>query len=155
MVIVFCYLILSSHTGVIPDIPGSVLTILGISLGTTALGKVIDNDNKDKVPIDLKAKSEGLLYDILSDGTSINIQRFQNVVFNLVFGVIFIQMTFATWKLPVFDNNMLLLLGISSGAYAGLKTTEATKDQNKPLPPVVNDPANDPEKKKNDQVKTG
>lgn len=148
LVIVYCYLILSSHTEIIPDIPASVITILGISLGTTALGKVIDNNSKDKVAIDPNAKSEGLLNDILSDGTSINIQRFQTVIFNLVFGLVFIQRTLSTWKLPAFDDNVLLLLGISSGAYAGLKTTEATKDQNKPLPQVATDTPKEREKPK-------
>jgi len=137
---VIAYLLVCFRTDSLPDIPGSILAIIGISVATTAASKVVENTNKDKVHIDAEAKSEGWFLDILSDGSSINIQRFQNVVFNLVFGIILIQKTISTNLLPDFDNNVLMLLGISSGAYAGLKTTEATKEQNKPAPPVGTDP---------------
>jgi hypothetical protein len=136
---VFCYLFLCLKTDTLPDIPGSVLVILGISVGTTAAAKVIENRNKEGIKLDPTAKSEGLLLDILSDGTSINVHRFQNVVFNLVFGLIFIQRTISTHLIPSFDDNALLLLGISSGAYAGLKITEPTKEQNVSPPQVGTD----------------
>jgi hypothetical protein len=138
---VFSYLYICFGTGSLPDIPGSILIILGISIGTTAATKVIENRPGAVVVIDPKAKSEGWFMDILSDGTSINIQRFQNVIFNLVFGIIFIQRTVTTNVLPAFDDNVLLLLGISSGAYAGLKLTEPTKEQQTLPPPVNNDSA--------------
>jgi hypothetical protein len=133
------YLYLCRYTGTLPDIPSSILVILGISAATTATSKVLENSHKDKVPIDPKAKSEGFFLDILSDGSSINIQRFQNVVFNLLFGIIFIQKTLSVHLMPDFDNNVLLMLGISAGTYAGMKATEATKEQNKPAPPVNSD----------------
>jgi hypothetical protein len=149
LIFAVCYLILCFRTDTLPDIPRSVLIILGISVATTAAAKVIENKVNDTVKIDPDAKSEGFLYDILSDGTSINVQRFQNVVFNLAFGLIFIQRTFTTQMLPSFDDNVLLLLGISSGAFAGLKITEAQKDQTKPPPPVGTDT-----EKKSDEGKT-
>src|SRR5207247_563920 len=107
--------------------------------------KLIENKTKEVVKLDPNARSEGFLIDILSDGSSINIHRFQNVVFNLVFGLIFIQKTISTHLLPSFDDNVLLLLGISSGAYAGLKITETTKEQNRPLPTVGTDPHEKPD----------
>ncbi len=139
LIFVFAYLYICKHTGALPDIPGSVLTLIGISVATTAASKVIENKTKEKVVIDPAAKSEGWFLDILSDGSSINIQRFQNVIFNLVFGIIFIQKSIATNLLPDFDDNVLILLGISSGTYAGLKITEATKEQNQPAAPVGTD----------------
>ena len=133
------YLFICATTGTMPDIPGSLLAIMGITAGTMATAKVIENSHKAIVPIDPKAKSEGFFLDILSDGSSINIQRFQNVIFNLLFGIIFIQKTWSTALMPDFDSNVLLLLGISAGTYAGLKVTEATKEQNKPAPQVNSD----------------
>jgi hypothetical protein len=133
------YLYLCMQTGALPDIPGSLLAIMGITAATTAVSKVIENNHKQEAPIDPNAKSEGFFLDILSDGSSINIQRFQNVMFNLLFGVIFIQKTLSTNLMPDFDSNVLLMLGISSGTYAGLKITEATKELDKPAPQVNSD----------------
>ncbi|UOE47327.1 hypothetical protein MTO98_23250 [Mucilaginibacter sp. SMC90] len=123
------YLYICNETGALPDIPGSLLAILGISAATMATGKVIENDQKTKTDIDPKAHSEGFFHDILSDRSSINIQRLQNVLFNVLFGLIFIQKTVSSNLLPDFDNNILLMMGISAGTYAGLKATEPTKDQ--------------------------
>ncbi|MFX8785951.1 hypothetical protein ABTM90_19220, partial [Acinetobacter baumannii] len=53
-----------------------------------------------------------------------SVHRFQNVIFNIIFGVIFLQKVIAEHKLPDFDNTVLILMGISSGSYAALKTTE-------------------------------
>ncbi len=133
LLFVICYLYICLHTAALPLLTPSILAILGISAGTTAMGSVIENNRKKKnlTPIDPTAKSEGWFLDILSDGSSINIQRFQNVIFNLVFGIIFIQRTLANGTLPDFDDNILLLMGISSVTYAGLKTTEMQKEQQK------------------------
>jgi hypothetical protein len=125
----FSYLYICNETGALPDIPGSLLAILGISAATMATGKVIENDQKTKTEIDPKAHSEGFFHDILSDRSSINIQRLQNVLFNILFGLIFLQKTISSNLLPDFDNNILLMMGISAGTYAGLKATEPTKDQ--------------------------
>lgn len=129
--VIFCvtYLYICNETGALPDIPGSLLAILGISAATMATGKLIENDQKPKTEIDPKAHSEGFFHDILSDRSSINIQRLQNVLFNILFGLIFIQKTVSSNLLPDFDNNILLMMGISAGTYAGLKATEPTKDQ--------------------------
>lgn len=132
LLVLVAYLSICFQTDTLPDLPLSVLAILGISISTTAVSKLVENKNKAAVPIDQNAASEGFLFDILSDGSSINIQRFQNVAFNLFFGVIFLQKTFANHIMPDFDQNVLILMGISSGAYAGLKNMEATKEQQEP-----------------------
>jgi len=126
---VIAYLSICFKTDSLPEIPLSVLALLGISFSTTAISKFIDQ-NPAKAPIiDEDAKSQGLLIDILSDGVSINIQRVQNVAFNCFFGVLFLQKAFSTNLLADFDENVLLLLGISAGAYAALKNTEPAKEQ--------------------------
>jgi hypothetical protein len=132
LLVIGAYLAICFKTDALPDIPLSILGILGISTATTAFSKIVENKNKDGVPINHDAKSEGWFLDILSDGSSINIQRFQNVAFNIFFGVFFIQKAFTNHIMPDFDTNVLLLMGISSGAYAGLKNSEATKVQQEP-----------------------
>src|SRR6185312_15189885 len=79
LLVLIAYLSICFKTDTLPDLPLSVLAILGISVSTTAISKLVENKNKDIVPIDKNAKSEGFFFDILSDGSSINIQRFQNV----------------------------------------------------------------------------
>lgn len=118
-----CYLYIWYETDSLADITNSALIILGISASTTAASKILENENKIAPPVG--AKSDGWFKDILSDGSSINIQRFQSVIFNVVFGIIFIQKATSTLVIPSFDTNALLLMGISSGTYAGLKITEA------------------------------
>lgn len=126
LLFIYGYLFICSCEGTLPFIPNSLLIILGISVGTTAASKLIDNSS---VPLgtqlDLsKSKSQGFFIDILSDANSISVHRFQNVIFNIIFGVIFLQKVIAEHKLPDFDNTVLILMGISSGSYAALKTTE-------------------------------
>jgi hypothetical protein len=133
------YIYIWYRTDVLPDLSASMLVILGISISTTALGKVVENNTKGKVHIDSTAKSEGWFIDILSDSSSINIQRFQNVLFNFVFGGIFLQRCISNHALPEFDNNVLLLMGMSSSTYAGLKVTEPLKEQREPLPATGDD----------------
>lgn len=132
LLVLVAYLTICFTTDTLPDLPLSVLAILGISVSTTAVSKLVENKNKVSIPIDKNAKSEGFILDILSDGSSINIQRFQNVAFNLFFGVIFLQKTFTNHIMPDFDQNVLILMGISSGTYAALKNTEPTKEQSEP-----------------------
>jgi hypothetical protein len=144
LLLMIAYLQICLKTDSLPDIPLSILAIIGISVTTTAASKLIENKTKVGAVIDATAKSEGWLLDILSDGSSINIQRFQNVAFNVFFGIIFIQKAISTHLLPDFDQNVLLLLGISSGAYAGLKMTEAAKEQNAPALPTNEDIAANP-----------
>jgi hypothetical protein len=132
LLVLSAYIMICLKTDTIPDLPLSVLGILSISVSTTAVSKLIENKNKAGIPIDKNAKSEGFFLDILSDGSSINIQRFQNVAFNLFFGVVFLQKAFANHIMPDFDQNVLILMGISAGTYAGLKNTEATKEQSEP-----------------------
>jgi hypothetical protein len=133
------YIYIWYRTDVLPDLSASMLVILGISISTTALGKVVENNTKGKVHIESTAKSEGWFIDILSDSSSINIQRFQSVLFNFVFGGIFLQRCISNHALPEFDNNILLLMGMSSSTYAGLKVTEPLKEQREPLPVTGDD----------------
>jgi len=135
LLIIYGYLYVCSRQGALPVIPASMLIILGISIGTTAATKIISNNTSytpDPNP------SQGFLVDILSDANSINVHRFQNVIFNIVFGAIFIHKVISDQQLPDFDNTALTLMGISSASYAALKTTEnsAAKDNSAEPKPV-------------------
>lgn len=68
--------------------------------------------------------SRSFLKDILSDGNNVSIHRVQAFVFNLVFGIAFLKTVIVDYSMPDFDSTQLLLLGLSNGTYAFMKTTE-------------------------------
>jgi hypothetical protein len=57
--------------------------------------------------------------------------RFQMLAWTLVLGSVFVFKVFADRTMPQFDSNLLLLMGISSGAYIGFKVAKprATTEQ--------------------------
>jgi hypothetical protein len=84
---------------------------------------------------------QNFILDILSDSTGISVHRLQAVVFNFVFGLWFLYEVFIHIKgigpsstqdavnlvMPRFETYNLVLLGLSAGTYAALKTTENKK----------------------------
>lgn len=102
-------------TGTIPD---SILTLMGISAGTTVLGAVVDSNS----PAKLQETASGSFFtDILSDGDGISFHRFQMLVWTIILGGIFIKQVTATLIMPDFDTQLLGLMGISAGTYLGFK----------------------------------
>lgn len=169
-------IILSSFTtillrlGVAPNLHTSTLTLLGISVATTAAARVIDlGDQQNKqVFRHQNLKSTNFFLDILSDHNGVSIQRFQAVLFNAVFGIWFIATvlgnltdasfclsTFsksdpnlaqcllhpADFYMPIITENNLILLGLSSATYAALKITENKGTDSEALPEKVPDEA--------------
>lgn len=125
----------------IPTLDSSTLILLGISAATTGIARVIDQGdlNNPSIVRGQDANSQGILLDILSDNTGPNLQRFQTVLFNAVFGIYFIVTVIHNLPtepvdiiMPVITTNNLILIGLSSGTYAALKTTE-----NKPGPAMA------------------
>lgn len=106
-----------------PQITFSTLGLLGISVGTTAGAKIVTYSRKE--PPTYKA-SKGFFFDILSDETSVNIHRFQMVLWTLILGVIFIVKVIDQLRIPEFSEDLLILMGISSGTYVLLKNSEST-----------------------------
>jgi len=141
--IIICY---TGHE--IPTLDSSTLILLGITTGTTATASMIDTSDKKKATLACTIQDfekENFLLDILSDGNGVTIYRLQTVIFNFVFGVWFITYVLENfcnpctalhpaisacadqpWSyiIPVISNNNLILLGMSSGTYAVLKTGE-------------------------------
>ena len=111
-----------------PTIDGSILILLGISVGTTTISRKIDTSNFSRVtdPQNLVLKSKGFLYDILSDDSGISAHRLQNVLFTVVMACVFISSVVTHLEMPQFDSTLLALMGISSAGYLSLKPSELT-----------------------------
>ena len=62
--------------------------------------------------------------DILSDNQGLSIPRVQVVAFNVLFGIIFLKSVVLDYTMPAFGETELLLLGLSNGTYAFLKSSE-------------------------------
>jgi xanthosine utilization system XapX-like protein len=103
----------------------SILVLLGISMGTNGTAQYIDYFKKQKAgKASTPKKSVGFLTDILSDGNTINMQRFQIVAWNIVLGVYYILYTIHNKTMPVIPDVLLYLAGISSFTYVAAKPTE-------------------------------
>ncbi|HTD39282.1 MAG TPA: hypothetical protein VK671_01590 [Mucilaginibacter sp.] len=103
----------------------SVLLLLGINIGANGVANYIDYFKKTRPGTTYTPKqTQGFWRDILGDGTSINIQRFQTVAWNVVLGAYFTFYTFQNKTMPVFPDVLLTLAGVSSLTYVAAKPTE-------------------------------
>ncbi len=68
--------------------------------------------------------SRGFFRDLVSDSTGVSLHRFQIAVWTLVLGFHFCYSVWSDLKMPVFDETLLALMGISSGTYIGFKIPE-------------------------------
>jgi hypothetical protein len=125
----------------LPDLTESTLALMGISIATTAGAKSVSYLMKSKPQTEVK--SEGFWKDILSDANSVNIHRFQMVLWTVILGFIFVQKVIFYQQMPVFPDTYLILTGISSGAYVLLKTVEERNINNSQNPNDSNTPQND------------
>ena len=75
----------------------------------------------------LPSKSDGFLFDILSDSEGVNIHRFQMIVWTLIMGFVFVKNVLVNLDMPQFDENLLAVMGISSGTYVGFKNSRKQK----------------------------
>ena len=123
-------IILADHG--FPCLGSSTLVLLGISSGTSASARIIDLSNESNhIPRNQDEGTSNFFLDILSDENGVSLHRFQAAIFNIVFGLWFIGYVWANFSnplinsiIPVIDENNLILLGLSSGVYAAMKTTE-------------------------------
>lgn len=126
--------------GGIPTLDSSTLILLGISSATIATASIIDLSDESNPNIfrTQDENSQNFILDILSDEKGVSIHRFQIVIFNITFGIWFICTViynlghFAgdiNMIIPKVEENNLILLGLSSGTYAALKTAENKSNQ--------------------------
>jgi hypothetical protein len=113
---------------ILTDIPStlnaSILKLLGISILTNGTASYIDRFKKQQQTDYTPKESHGFFKDILSDGTSLNMQRFQIFAWNLVLGLYFLYYTVINRTMPNFPDVLLLLAGLSSLSYVSAKPTE-------------------------------
>jgi hypothetical protein len=64
------------------------------------------------------------LQDLLTNADGYAFHRLQMFIWTLVLGVIFIVTVATTLSMPDFGNELLALMGISSGTYLGFKFPE-------------------------------
>ena len=126
LIIISCFTIFYGKTGIIYHMITSTLILLGISLGTTTAGRIIDNNeiNNNILRHQNENHRKGFLNNILSDNNGISIHRFQAFAFNLIFGLMFLVEFVDTQTFIDFEEFELGLMGISSAAYVGLKLNE-------------------------------
>jgi len=113
----------------LPEIDSSLLVLLGISAGTTVLSRIIDNT--DIISGKIRHQDDNnyicsFFRDMLTDENGISVHRFQALIFNILFGIIFIIEFLGDKEhnfIP-FTALQLSLMGISSAAYVGIKLNE-------------------------------
>ena len=153
VIIITAFTSIMLQTGHAPNLHSSTLVLLGISAGTTAVARVIDLADQQN-PLVFRhqdIKTSNFFLDLLSDQNGVSIQRFQALIFNVVFGIWFIASVLGNlgdpnyclgdfvkgdpnlaqcllhstdFLIPIISNNNLILLGLSSATYAALKITE-------------------------------
>jgi hypothetical protein len=72
-------------------------------------------------------KSEGFLKDILREGDSVSFHRFQMTTWTVILGFLFIVSVVRDLSMPAFSDQLLVLMGISSGTYIGFKIPDPSK----------------------------
>ena len=65
--------------------------------------------------------------DICSDADGLSIHRLQAVAWTALLGVVFVVSITRQISMPVFEDNLLLLMGVSSAGYLALKPNERTE----------------------------
>jgi len=75
-------------------------------------------------PASTEGNSQGLLRDILRDGSGYSFHRFQIFAWTIVLGIIFVSSVYNNLSMPEFSTTLLGLMGISSGTYIGFKFPE-------------------------------
>lgn len=70
-----------------------------------------------------------LLDDWMTEEGRYSFHRYQMLIWTLVLGVVFVVIVSKTRSLPVFDDTLLALLGISNGTYLGFRLPPAAKKE--------------------------
>lgn len=115
-VIIASWLLLYVVKHTFNTISETLLILMGISAGTGIGGVVIDTNRNTPVK-----QSRGFLKDILSDDQGISFHRFQILAWTIVIVAVFVRQVISYMKMPDFDSSLLILMGISSGTYLGIK----------------------------------
>lgn len=136
-IVVASFIFIWSFTTDLHSINTTALILLGITSATIVTSNLIGL-NEEQVAVNsgkkddilkerTKTEKTGFFVDIISDAGGISIHRLQALIFNLVFGIAFIHQVLTTYSMPEFNEVQLIILGLSNGTYAFLKTSENKK----------------------------
>lgn len=137
VIVIGSYLLLFSIRDHFSILNATALVLLGISMASTGMASLIDSNDSNKDRHQNKV-SVNFLTDVLSDENGVSIHRFQNFIFTIIFGIIFIYKVFETAHMPSFGQTELFLMGLSSAAYLTLKMGENKSAA--PAKPATTDP---------------
>jgi hypothetical protein len=74
----------------------------------------------------VKTEKSNFITDIISDASGVAVHRLQSVLFNVVFGGIFVYEVITTYAMPNFTATQFLLIGISNVTYVAMKNAEVS-----------------------------
>lgn len=136
-IVLASFIYIWAFTGDLQSINNTALILLGITSATITTGSLISKSEENGTDASAEKKNSLIYFrtkapgeksnffqDILSDANGISIHRLQAVVFNLIFGIAFFKSVMLDYSMPEFSETQLILLGLSNGTYAFLKTTE-------------------------------
>ena len=103
----------------IPEISSQALGLMGIGSAVYMAAASVDASKQNDFGPSVK-----FFHDIISDGQGLVLYRFQMLVFNVLFGVLFLIYVVQHVSMPDFDGSVLSLLGMSSLTYTGFKIPE-------------------------------
>ncbi len=132
LMILFSLFYVWIYTEELVEINGRILTLLGISAGTTLGSKYISEGNRSRRNVteaELKKGSTSFLSDLIWSGKGPSIHRMQNLIFTIVISLYFIYEVVQNIEFPVLDEGLLILMGISSGTYLALKSEEGKEKE--------------------------
>ena len=112
---VYIWISIGQFTHVVTD---ATFTLLGIAGATGLAARVADQGSVGTAKL-------GFWQGIISDSEGPQLHRLQIVIWTLVLGAIYVWTIINHFALAEFDSNLLILVGIASGVYAGLKTQES------------------------------
>ena len=154
LLVLFAVITIFMVTGHLPGLNASILSLMGISAATGISANFGDSVSATQIRKalltrqaaleggDVKAKDPGMnvpdsilnawppkhqsfLMDLITDlDGSIQLPRLQMLIWTVVLGSVFIVTALKTMTIPSFPNEVLTLLGISSGVYVGFKFPE-------------------------------
>jgi len=134
-VIIISFVYLWSTTGSLAGVNATAFALMGISGGTTMVSAFVTSNqvwdaSQRAQNGNGKSEASNWLLDLLSDENGPTIHRFQMLAWTLVLSVVFINGVLSEYAMPVFSNELLGLMGISSGVYVGFKMKEGKPEEN-------------------------
>lgn len=120
---IYIWLTTGEFSGVLSS---DCLILLGIS-GTTGLASLYVPPPDGKTARTYTA-STGFFADLLTSDLNgvptVQLHRLQMVIWTLILGVVFVWEVYSAFRMPKFDTNLLIMMGISGSLYLGFKFKE-------------------------------